>query len=52
MHPFTLERPRELSTALAFRAQAGRNDATAETSPAAPTWCSSSKSTSSDPSGS
>ena len=30
MHPFTLERPRELSTALAFRAQAGRNDATAE----------------------
>src|SRR3954467_12884405 len=30
MHPFTLERPRELSTALAFHAQAGRNDATAE----------------------
>src|SRR6266496_1623676 len=30
MHPFTLERPRELSTAIAFRAQAGRNDATAE----------------------
>src|SRR6266516_4595278 len=30
MHPFTLERPRELSTAIAFRAQAGRNDAPAE----------------------
>ena len=30
MHPFTLERPRDLSTALAFRAQAGRTDATAE----------------------
>src|SRR6266536_3268158 len=30
MHPFTLARPRELSTAIAFRAQAGRNDATAE----------------------
>src|SRR3989442_10565293 len=30
MHPFTLERPRDLSTALALRAQAGRNDATAE----------------------
>jgi xanthine dehydrogenase YagS FAD-binding subunit len=30
MHPFTLERPRDLATALAFRAQAGRNDAPAE----------------------
>jgi xanthine dehydrogenase YagS FAD-binding subunit len=30
MHPFTLERPRDLPTALAFRAQAGRNDAAAE----------------------
>ena len=30
MHPFTLERPRDLPTALAFRAQAGRNDAPAE----------------------
>jgi xanthine dehydrogenase YagS FAD-binding subunit len=30
MHPFTLERPRDLSTALAFRAQAGRNDAPVE----------------------
>jgi xanthine dehydrogenase YagS FAD-binding subunit len=30
MHPFTLERPRDLSAALAFRAQAGRNDAPAE----------------------
>src|SRR5438477_11035095 len=30
MHPFTLERPRDLSAALALRAQAGRNDATAE----------------------
>src|SRR4051812_43236582 len=30
MHPFTLERPRDLTTALAFGAQAGRNDATAE----------------------
>lgn len=30
MHPFTLERPRELSAALAFGAQAGRNDAPAE----------------------
>src|SRR5437660_12726280 len=30
MHPFTLERPRDLSTALALRAQAGRNDAPAE----------------------
>ena len=30
MHPFILERPRELSSALAFRAQAGRNDAPAE----------------------
>src|SRR5437016_10609630 len=27
MHPFTLERPRELVAALALRAQAGRNDA-------------------------
>src|SRR4051812_18942039 len=30
MHPFTLERPRDLAAALAFRAQAGRNDAEAE----------------------
>ena len=30
MHPFTLERPRDLSAALAFRAQAGRNDAPTE----------------------
>ena len=30
MHPFTLERPKDLSGALAFRAQAGRNDAPAE----------------------
>src|SRR3712207_9276655 len=30
MHPFTLERPRDLSAALAFGAQAGRNDAPAE----------------------
>src|SRR6266576_1425447 len=30
MHPFTLERPRDLATALALRAQAGRNDASAE----------------------
>ena len=30
MHPFTLERPRDLSAALAFRAQAGRNDAQVE----------------------
>jgi len=30
MHPFTLERPRDLSAALASRAQAGRNDASAE----------------------
>jgi xanthine dehydrogenase YagS FAD-binding subunit len=30
MHPFTLERPRDLSAALGFRAQAGRNDAPAE----------------------
>jgi xanthine dehydrogenase YagS FAD-binding subunit len=30
MHPFTLERPRDLASALAFRAQAGRNDAPAE----------------------
>ena len=30
MHPFTLERPRDLSAAFALRAQAGRNDAPAE----------------------
>src|SRR5688572_16262986 len=30
MHPFTLERPRDLGAALALRAQAGRNDAPAE----------------------
>src|SRR5213083_541075 len=30
MHPFVLERPRDLSVALALRAQAGRNDAPAE----------------------
>src|SRR5947207_14906135 len=30
MHPFNLERPRDLPSALAFRAQAGRNDAPAE----------------------
>src|SRR5215217_1050707 len=30
MHTFTLERPRDLATALAFGAQAGRNDAPAE----------------------
>ena len=30
MHPFTLERPADLATALALRAQAGRNDAPAE----------------------
>lgn len=30
MHPFALERPRDLTAALAFRAQAGRNDAAAE----------------------
>ena len=30
MHPFTLERPRDLATALALGAQAGRNDAPAE----------------------
>src|SRR5881397_1904757 len=30
MHPFTLERPSDLATALAFRAHAGRNDAPAE----------------------
>src|SRR5437763_2620244 len=30
MHPFTLERPKDLSAAMAIRAQAGRNDATAE----------------------
>src|SRR5438309_11232441 len=30
MHPFTLERPRNLDAALAFLAQASRNDASAE----------------------
>jgi xanthine dehydrogenase YagS FAD-binding subunit len=30
MHPFTLEKPRDLSAALALRAQAGRNDAPVE----------------------
>src|SRR5882762_6027404 len=30
MHPFTLERPHDLSTALALLAQAGRNDVSAE----------------------
>src|SRR4051812_35746316 len=30
MHPFTLERPRDLAAAIAFGAQAGRNDALAE----------------------
>src|SRR3954465_9315898 len=30
MHPFTLERPRDLAAALAFAAQAGRNDALTE----------------------
>jgi xanthine dehydrogenase YagS FAD-binding subunit len=30
MHPFALERPRDLDAALALRAQAGRNDAPAE----------------------
>jgi CO/xanthine dehydrogenase FAD-binding subunit len=30
MHPFALERPRDLPAALAFGAQAGRNDAPAE----------------------
>jgi xanthine dehydrogenase YagS FAD-binding subunit len=30
MHPFTLERPRDLAAALAVRAQAGRNDAPTE----------------------
>ena len=30
MHPFTLERPRDLAAALAFQAQAGRTDAAAE----------------------
>jgi xanthine dehydrogenase YagS FAD-binding subunit len=30
VHPFTLERPLDLPSALAFRAQAGRTDATAE----------------------
>src|SRR3954467_11816349 len=30
MHPFMLERPRDLAAALTFNAQAGRNDAPAE----------------------
>src|SRR3954469_22523073 len=30
MHPFVLERPRDLASALALRAQAGRNDAPVE----------------------
>src|SRR5438270_10102942 len=30
MHPFALERPRNLNAALALRAQAGRNDAPIE----------------------
>jgi len=30
MHPFSLERPRDLAAALAYRAQAGRNDAPVE----------------------
>ena len=30
MHPFTLERPRDLSTALAFGAHSGRTDAPVE----------------------
>jgi xanthine dehydrogenase YagS FAD-binding subunit len=30
MHPFTLERPRDLNAAFSLRAQAGRNDAPAE----------------------
>src|SRR5215212_9725135 len=30
MHPFTLERPRDVAAALAFRARAARNDAPAE----------------------
>src|SRR2546427_10722596 len=30
MHPFILDRPRDLSAALPLRAQAGRNDAPAE----------------------
>ena len=30
MHPFTLERPRDLAAALALHAQAGRNDAPVE----------------------
>src|SRR3954462_4427929 len=30
MHPFTLERPRDLAAALALRPQAGRNDAPVE----------------------
>ena len=30
MHPFTLERPRDLAAAVALRAHAGRNDAAIE----------------------
>ena len=30
MHPFTLERPRDLAAALSLKAQAGRNDAPVE----------------------
>ncbi|TIL42408.1 MAG: xanthine dehydrogenase family protein subunit M, partial [Mesorhizobium sp.] len=30
MHPFVLERPRDLAAALGFGAQAGRNDAPVE----------------------
>src|SRR5688572_19880452 len=30
MHPFTIERPRDLAAVFAFKAQAGRNDAAAE----------------------
>ena len=30
MHPFTLERPKDLPAAMAMRAQGGRNDATTE----------------------
>src|SRR5437868_9342177 len=30
MHPFTLERPRDVAAALALRAHAGRNDAPVE----------------------
>src|SRR5947208_8319761 len=30
MHPFTIERPRDLNAALAFRGQAGRNDVSTE----------------------